>query len=120
MDYTQLNPGEIDDKVILKGGVEEWDADTAISRIEAISANARATWFALLGLLAFVGVTLMGVTDADFYTHDRRTALPLIGASMPTDIFFWAAPLLTASIYTCFHFHLMKLWDALGRAPAKI
>lgn len=69
-------------------GASEWPADLALTRIEAISASARATWFALLGLLAFVGVTLMGVSDADFYAY--------------------------------FHFYLMKLWDALGRAPAKI
>ncbi|MEO1613738.1 MAG: hypothetical protein AAFU55_15495, partial [Pseudomonadota bacterium] len=98
----------------------EWPADVALERIAAISAGARATWFALLGLLAFVMVTLLGVEDIDFFGYQRETQLPLIGVAVPTIFFFIAAPLLTAAVYSYFHFYLMKLWDALGRAPATI
>lgn len=98
----------------------EWSESQALERIEAISQNARTTWFGLLGLLAFVMVTLLGVQDIDFFGYDRETKLPLIGVSVPTSTFFWAAPILTAAIYAYFHFYLMKLWDALGRAPARI
>lgn len=97
-----------------------WPADLALERIEAISVNARTTWFGLLGLLAFVLVTLLGVEDIDFFGYGRETDLPLIGVSVPTTTFFVAAPILTTAVYAYFHFYLLKLWDALGRAPARI
>ena len=99
---------------------QEWPADLALERIEAISVNARTTWFGLLGLLAFVLVTLLGVEDIDFFGYGRETDLPLIGVSVPTTTFFVAAPILTTAVYAYFHFYLLKLWDALGRAPARI
>ena len=34
-----------------RAGREDWPPDLALERIGAISQNARATWFALLGLL---------------------------------------------------------------------
>ena len=40
---------------------------TQIARINELSKTARATWLSLLGYLAFVGVTLLGVEDADFF-----------------------------------------------------
>ena len=70
-----------------------------VERINALSQNARSTWFALLSALLFVGVTLMGVEHIDFYGVDRATKLPLIDVSVPTPLFFYAAPLLTAAVY---------------------
>lgn len=99
---------------------DEWTDNLALERIEAISVNARTTWFGLLGLLAFVLVTLLGVEDIDFFGYGRETDLPLIGVSVPTTTFFVAAPILTTAVYAYFHFYLLKLWDALGRAPARI
>jgi len=94
-----------------------WPDRLAIERIDAVTRNARSTWFGLLGLFTFVMITLLGVEDIDFFGYDRATQLPLIGVSVPTTTFFIAAPILTAAIYAYFHFYLMKLWDALGRAP---
>ena len=103
-----------------KPSPEFWPEDLALERIEAISVNARATWFGLLGLLTFVLVTLLGVEDVDFFGYGQETQLPLIGVSVPTVTFFIAAPILTTAVYAYFHFYLLKLWDALGKAPAKI
>lgn len=94
--------------------------DQTIARINALTSNARNTWFALLSALLFVGVTLMGVEHIDFYGVDRATQLPLINVSVPTPLFFYAAPLLTAAIYGYFHLYLIRLWDALGSAPARV
>ena len=43
------------------------DPKIILDHIAEVSKNARATWFGLLGLLAFVGVTLLGQKDADFF-----------------------------------------------------
>lgn len=94
------------------------DLPDEITRINALTSNARNTWFALLGVLVFVGITLMGVEHIDFYGVNRATKLPLVDVDVPTSYFFIAAPILTAAIYGYFHLYLVRLWDALGAAPA--
>jgi hypothetical protein len=44
-----------------------------IARINEISGLARTAWFSLLGYLVFVGITLLGVEDADFFVPSRQT-----------------------------------------------
>ncbi|MEP4824643.1 MAG: pentapeptide repeat-containing protein [Paracoccaceae bacterium] len=79
--------------------------------------TARSTWFALLGYLAFVVITLLGVEDADFFIDTRQTQLPLVGVSIPTASFFIFAPTIGAALYIYFHLHLRKLWEALYEPP---
>ncbi|MEM7744291.1 MAG: pentapeptide repeat-containing protein [Pseudomonadota bacterium] len=86
-----------------------------LDQIEKIAQNARTTWFGLLALLVFVGVTLMGHQDADFFMHGAATQLPLVGISVPPTAFFIAAPILTAAVYCYLHVYLLGLWEALGR-----
>jgi hypothetical protein len=90
------------------------DQDAAIGHIGELSKNARSTWFGLLGLLTFVGVTLMGHQDADFFAVGAGTQLPLVGIKVPVTYFFAAAPTLVAALYIYFHMYLIALWDALG------
>ena len=94
------------------------DLPTEIDRIDALTKNARNTWFALLGTLVFMGMTLMGVEHIDFYGVNRATKLPLVDVAVPTLYFFAAAPILTAAIYGYFHLYLIRLWDAIGSADA--
>ncbi|MBL3554242.1 pentapeptide repeat-containing protein [Rhodovulum sulfidophilum] len=96
------------------------EAGASVGRIDALTRNARNTWFALLGLLVFVGITLMSVEHIDFYGIDRATRLPLVNVDVPTRYFFVAAPILTAAFYIYFHLHLIRLWDALGAADNRI
>jgi uncharacterized protein YjbI with pentapeptide repeats len=91
-----------------------------LDRINALTRNARQTWFALLAALVFVGITLMSVEHIDFYGVDRATQLPLVNVAVPTRYFFVAAPILIAAIYGYFHLYLIRLWDALGAAPARL
>lgn len=95
------------------------DLPDDIARINALTTNARNTWFALLGVLVFVGITLMGVEHIDFYGVNRATQLPLVNVEVPTKFFFLAAPVLTAAIYGYFHLYLIRLWDALSEADAQ-
>ncbi|MEP5092211.1 MAG: hypothetical protein ABJR23_22540, partial [Paracoccaceae bacterium] len=91
-----------------------------VDRIDALTRNARNTWFTLLAALVFVSVTLMGVQHIDFYGVDRATKLPLVGVEVPTRYFFVAAPILIAAIYGYFHLYLIRLWDALSTAPPRV
>ena len=87
-----------------------------IARINALTTNARNTWLVMLGVLVFVGITLMGVQHVDFYGVGRETDLPLVNVAVPTFYFFVAAPILTVAIYGYFHLYLIRLWDALSTA----
>ena len=94
------------------------DPKTQIDRINEISAIARTSWLALLGYLAFIGISLLAVEDADFFVETRRTDLPLVGVAIPTYSFFFFAPILAAALYIYLQVHLLKLWDAIADAPA--
>jgi len=95
------------------------DLPDDIARINALTTNARTTWFVLLGVLVFVGITLMSVQHIDFYGVDRATKLPLVDVAVPTPFFFIAAPLLIAAVYGYFHLYLIRLWDALSAAAPR-
>ena len=70
-----------------------------MERIAVLTRTAKGSWLGLLSYFAFVGVTLMGVEDADFFIPSRQTQLPLIGVSIPTLLFFWTAPLFGAALF---------------------
>lgn len=91
-----------------------------IDRINAISQNARGTWFGLLGALVFAGVTILGVKDIDFFTLNQATKLPLIGVSVPVEYFFGAGSLLVTALYIYLHLYLELLWTALGKAGPRV
>ncbi|WP_134679259.1 pentapeptide repeat-containing protein [Paracoccus ravus] len=86
--------------------------------IDALIRDARVTFLALLAFLAFVGVTVLGVEDADFFIPSRQTQLPLIGVTVPTGLFFYVSPLLILLLYAHLHHYLMRLWKALARLQA--
>lgn len=92
---------------------------TQIERINEISQLARTAWFSLIAYLLFVGVTLLGVEDADFFVPTRQTQLPLVDVQIPTASFFYAAPILGAALYTYLHLFLIKLWEAHGAARTR-
>lgn len=95
--------------VVLEHDVE----DAQIARINELTNVGRANWFGLLAYLAFTGVTLLSVTDADFFIDTRQTTLPLIGVAIPTFSFFIFAPILGAALYVYLHLHIRKLAEAL-------
>ena len=90
-----------------------------IDRINEISQLARTAWFSLIAYLLFVGITLLGVEDADFFVPTRQTQLPLVDVQIPTASFFYAAPILGAALYTYLHLFLIKLWEAHGEARTR-
>ena len=51
------------------------DTHARHKQIKKIAQNARTTWFGLLALLVFVGVTLMGHKDSDVFAFGRHDNL---------------------------------------------
>lgn len=78
-------------------------ADTAAQQFAA----------ALTGFLlvaAYLGVSLTQISDADFLTGRGQT-LPIIGSTVPTEAFFWAAPALLLIL----HLGLLLQWTIYQR-----
>jgi hypothetical protein len=82
-----------------------------ITRINAVRSDARPTWFALLGALVFVGITLLGVRDVDFFSLHRTTTptWPWSAYRCPSSISSSRAPrssrrhrYISTSIWNCF------------------
>ena len=96
--------------------------EARLEQIATTARNARTSWFALLALLVFVLVTLMGHDDGDFFSFGAKTQLPLvkIWISVPPILFFMVAPVLTAGLYVYLHIYLHGLWVALSKCPPQI
>ncbi|MBB96315.1 MAG: hypothetical protein CML68_17190 [Rhodobacteraceae bacterium] len=95
-------------------------SDATVKRIDALTANARSTWLGLFSVLVFAVVTLVSVEHIDFYGVGRGTQLPVVNITVPTYLFFYAAPILVFATYGYLHLYLIRLWDALSEAPPRI
>jgi uncharacterized protein YjbI with pentapeptide repeats len=93
------------------------DSSARIKRIDELSSPARGAWFTLLGVLAFVAVTLLSITHADILLDSRMIDLPVVGVSVPTYLFLVLTPVVVTVLYTNLHLYLLKLWQAFRRAP---
>lgn len=93
---------------------------TYIDRIRALTQATRGVWFTYLGVLGFVGITLLGFNDADFFAADRNVSLPLVGVAVPVIPFLFFSATLVTMTYAYLHVTLEPLWATLGHAPARI
>lgn len=91
-----------------------------IARINALTSAGRTNWFGLLAYLVFAFITVLGVEDADFFIPERQTKLPIVGIEIPTEAFFFFAPILGAALYIYLHLYVRKVTAALCMAPARI
>ena len=82
--------------------------------LNSLIKNAKNVWFVLLGVFSFVGITLMDVSDVDFYGVNRSVQLPLVGTTVPTRVFFVASPIILAACYCYFHIYLSLIAHALS------
>ncbi|MGC3940906.1 pentapeptide repeat-containing protein [Roseobacter sp. EG26] len=94
--------------------------DLSLRHIEELSKNSRSAWFALVGVLLFSVLAVAGVQDRDFFASGVETRLPLIGVSVPTVPFFWAAPTIILALYVHLHLYLLRLWSALSHLPVEV
>lgn len=94
---------------------EAADPKQISQHIAEVSKNARATWFGLLGYLAFSLLVLMGFRDIDIFKGGRGIELPFVGTKVEPLLYISIAPILFLMIHIYLHVHLMKVWEALPR-----
>lgn len=95
------------------------DDTITIGHVQAVSQNARTTWFAQLGVLAFTVVTLMSFSDRDFFVGGATIKLPVIAIDVSPLLYLLFGPVLALAVHIYLHVHLMKLWAALPRLVAR-
>lgn len=84
-----------------------------------LCSQAKNAWYVLLGFLAFYAVTIMSTTDADFLLGSRQISIALLGVSVPTERFFFLAPVVAVVLYSNLHYYCLKIWTAAAVAPAE-
>jgi len=94
--------------------LDDATAERTLAHIREIALQVRTTWFTLLFVLTFAGITLLGVEDADFFVYeDRQTLLPLLDVTIPIETFYAFSPLLILTFYVYLHIQLIHLWNFL-------
>lgn len=73
-----------------------------LGAVNSASAGARNAWLAFLGLLAYLVVTLAGISHKDLLLNEATT-LPFVNVKIPLTGFFTAAPV----VLLFFHFGLL-------------
>ena len=72
---------------------------------------------AMMVMCAFLWAAVAATTDAQL-VKNAPAPIPFAGNVMPTLAFYLMGPMVLAGVYIAFHFHLQRLWEALGELPA--
>jgi uncharacterized protein YjbI with pentapeptide repeats len=94
--------------------------DTGPAILGELCKLAQGAWFALLGFLAFCAVVMLSTSDADFLINTRQTTIPLLNVIVPTERFFFLAPIVATALYCYLHYFCLKLWAEAREADPRI
>jgi uncharacterized protein YjbI with pentapeptide repeats len=92
---------------------QEDSARDLLASVNSASEGATATWLAFLGTMAYLAVTLGGVTHFDLLLNNDTT-LPFVNVKVPLETFFVMAPL----AFVLVHFSLLLQHVMLSRKLA--
>src|SRR5687768_8707825 len=89
--------------VSVKSNSEERpNARDLLATVNSASSGASTSWIAFLGSMAYLAVTLSGVTHVQLLLNEPTT-LPFVNVKVPLDTFFVAGPL----AFVLLHFGLL-------------
>jgi hypothetical protein len=91
-------------------GEDRPNARDLLASVNSASSGASASWIAFLGTMAYLAVTLSGITHVDLLL-DKETTLPFVGVKVPITAYFVAAPL----AFVLMHFGLLLQHAVLSR-----
>jgi len=86
--------------------------------VEELSKNAGKLFVSLLLLCLFALLTVAQTRDADLFTNQGTTKLPVVDAEVSVVLFYLLTPAVLLSVYVYFHVYLQRLWEALAQLPA--
>src|SRR5437899_10449603 len=91
-------------------GEDRPNARDLLATVNSASSGASTSWIAFFGTMAYLAVTLSGITHVDLLL-DRETTLPFVSVKVPWTAFFVAAPL----AFVLVHFGLLLQHVVLSR-----
>ena len=95
------------------------DAD-ARKAMKDLYDQCQSAWYLLLGFLGFFAVVILSTNDADFLLSTKETQIPLVNVAVPTERFFFLAPIVATLLYCHLHLYCLKLWHAAGAASNEV
>ena len=93
------------------------DTKSSIDRIDSIAAAAQTAWLSLLGVLAFITITLLSLKHSEIILESRLIELPIVRIEVPTLRFLVLGAVVATVLYGNLHLLLIKLWQAFQHAP---
>jgi uncharacterized protein YjbI with pentapeptide repeats len=91
-------------------GEDRPNARDLLASVNSASSGASTSWIAFIGTMAYLAVTLGGITHVDLLL-DKETTLPFVSVKVPLTAFFVAAPL----AFLLVHFGLLLQHAVLSR-----
>ena len=90
-----------------------------LEEVQQLSQNAGKVSLTILATVAFVLITMAATPDSQLVTNGNTSDLPLIGAKVPIQLFYFASPVILFFLFLYFHIYLLRLWIAMARLPAR-
>lgn len=91
--------------------------DRRLGRIAKVAAAARSNWFWFFGILAYIVITLLGLSHSAYFSADARADLPVVGFSVDLTSFLYLAPVLLTVVFLYLLNQTELLWEDLSDLP---
>lgn len=88
-----------------------------LARIATVTAAARSNWFWFFGILAYIVITLMGLSHVAYFSADAKADLPVVGFSVDLTSFLYLAPVLLTVVFLYLLNQIELLWEDLSDLP---
>jgi uncharacterized protein YjbI with pentapeptide repeats len=92
----------------------------SLSIVEEISKNARKILFLMTVFCGYSLAVIASTTDLQILTNSVSEPLPVINIQNPTVWLFIIGPYILIGLYLYFHIYVRRIWEALGKLPAKL
>lgn len=92
----------------------------SLSIVEEISKNARKILFIMTVFCGYSLAVIASTTDLQILTNSVSEPLPVINIQNPTVWLFIIGPYILIGLYLYFHIYIRRIWEALGKLPAKL
>lgn len=88
-----------------------------VERIRTLAQGARSSWFWFFGILAFSLLTLLNLSDADFFSLENSATLPILNYDIALRPFVLLVPIILAAVFLYLHAYIEQIWSNVGSLP---
>ena len=89
-----------------------------LDQVENICRIARPIFTLMILLCLYAYLSIASTTNVALHTNSAAQILPNLSTAIPTEGFYWVAPLLLLFLYIYLNLYLSRLWEMLANLPA--